>query len=91
MLNGALVGEDKSLKHFVSHLDVYKIILELLLIDKDLVLGLINNTELCLTSRRKDRLEGLDFFCRLFGSKLIPGVSKPSELYSHLWETFLFQ
>ncbi|XP_034256004.1 sister chromatid cohesion protein PDS5 homolog B-A-like [Thrips palmi] len=88
VLNGALISDAATSKLFASHQDVYKIIFALLLINKDLVLGLINNTELCLDSGREDRLDGLEFFCKLFGSK-VPGIEKPSEFYSHLWETFL--
>lgn len=89
MLNGALISDKESMAPFASHQDVYEIIFELMLINKDLVLGLINNTELCLTTAREDRLRGFEFFCKLFGADCIPGVPKPTELYSHLWQTFL--
>lgn len=91
MLNEALIYEDDTLGHFASQQEVYQIIFELILINNDLVVGLVNNTELCLTNHRQDRLVGVEFFCKLFGAKVIPGVPKPSELYSHLWETFLLQ
>ncbi|KAK3913190.1 Sister chromatid cohesion protein PDS5-like protein A [Frankliniella fusca] len=64
---------------------VYKVVFELESIDKCLVVGVINNTELCLDSGREDHEAGLEFLCCLFGSKLTGGP----DYYSTLWNRFL--
>ncbi|KAJ1525319.1 hypothetical protein ONE63_010141 [Megalurothrips usitatus] len=91
MLNDALLSgkvhmNELSSLSFRGH--VYQVIFELLVIKKDLVVGLINNTELCLADGREDCLEGLDFFCKMFGTE-VPGELNPCEFFSHLWHEFL--
>ncbi|XP_026276079.1 uncharacterized protein LOC113204918 isoform X1 [Frankliniella occidentalis] len=64
---------------------VYKVIFELVSIEKYLVLGFINNTELCFMPGREDHEAGLKFFCELFGSKSTVGP----DFYTTLWNNFL--
>lgn len=77
--------------NFVSPMRIFQIIYELVMINKDLVIGLINNTELCFNPGRQDRIECLKFCCKLFGQQTTPGILNPVDFFSRLWSEFLRQ
>lgn len=91
LMSGDLVDNYAPFVSCQSSKHIYKIILKLVKISKDLVIGLINNTELCLENGREDRLIGLEFFCDLFGSTSLKSIPNTCDFFSCLWHEFLHQ